>query len=311
MSTSPLTPGRLLAPPTTLLLLLLSVFLGMLLSVLAAQGLQVLFGLDLGLDELPAAADTGAGLRYRVRAVLFVSQAFSFLLPGWGLARWLYGPRWAFALGLRPLPSAAQCLIGCLVLFSALGLVVFSYQLNERLPLPVWAAEAEERSDSLIGLILRMETGLELIASLGIVAVLAAVGEELIFRGLLQPTLTRWFGGRGQAAIWVTAAVFSAIHFQWAGFLPRLVLGVVLGYLFYLTGRLWVPILAHALNNGAQVIGTYFLPPEAVEAAAEQAPAVTPLQAGCSLLLVLLGAFALQRISPPAVPPVPSDPPDE
>jgi hypothetical protein len=59
------------------------------------------------------------------------------------------------------------------------------------------------------------------------------------------------------AAIWIAAFIFSAIHLQFEGFLPRMVLGAVLGYLYYWTGNLWVPIIAHAFNNGVQVILIY------------------------------------------------------
>ena len=58
-------------------------------------------------------------------------------------------------------------------------------------------------------------------------------------------------------AIWISAIIFSAIHLQFEGFLPRMVLGVVLGYLYHWTGNLWVPMLAHAFNNGIQIVLIY------------------------------------------------------
>ena len=303
-----LTPAHLLSPVTVLFVLLLGTFLGLLVATLLGAGLS--HWLDI--EAIVADADNAdAGQRNRVRLVLLTGQLFTFFVPGLLLARWLYGRAWGRALALWPRPTGLQLLVGVLLLFSGAGLVLFAYQLNQEIPLPDWAVVAEERSAGMLELVLRMESPAELLLSLLIVAVLAAVGEELLFRGLLQPTLARWFGGREQAAIWATALIFSAVHFQFEGFLPRLVLGVLLGYLFVLSGRLWVPIVAHLLHNGVQVVGTYTLSPEAVQAAAEQAPVVTPLQAGCSLLLVLLGAFALQRISRPSVPTVPTSPPDE
>jgi hypothetical protein len=58
-------------------------------------------------------------------------------------------------------------------------------------------------------------------------------------------------------AIILSAAIFSFIHFQFYGFLPRMFLGILLGYMFYITGSLWTSILMHFLNNGAAVVLYY------------------------------------------------------
>jgi hypothetical protein len=60
-------------------------------------------------------------------------------------------------------------------------------------------------------------------------------------------------------AIWITAILFSALHAQYFGFIPRMVLGAVLGYLFYFTNNLWIPIFAHFVNNGMAVIMAYLI----------------------------------------------------
>ena len=302
-----LTPARLLSPGTILFVLSMGIFLGLLLATLLSAGLSEWLAVPTLLEQANAGTDVGPGGRYRLRAVLLLGQVCTFLLPGMVLARWLHGRAWGRALALWPTPTPAQLLVGVLLLFSGAGLVLFAYQLNQRIPLPEWASSAEARTEGMLELVLRMESPGELLFSLLVVAVGAAVGEELVFRGLLQPTLTRLFGERPQLAIWATALVFSAVHFQFEGFLPRLVLGVLLGYLFWLSGRLWVPIVAHLLHNGVQVVGAYALGAAALEQQATQTPAVTPFQAGCSLLLVLLGAYALQRIRPPSVPPSPTD----
>ncbi|MDR0811279.1 MAG: CPBP family intramembrane metalloprotease [Paludibacter sp.] len=95
-----------------------------------------------------------------------------------------------------------------------------------------------------------------LIFNLFLMAVVPAVSEELLFRGAVQQLIG---GQRHQIlAIWLTAFIFSAIHFQFYGFLPRFLLGAFLGYLFYWSKSLWLPILAHFTNNAAVVI-FYFL----------------------------------------------------
>ena len=89
-----------------------------------------------------------------------------------------------------------------------------------------------------------------------VVAILPGIGEELVFRGLIQTELQRAFGNP-HAGIWVAAAFFSAFHLQFFGFFPRLLLGAFMGYVYFWSGNLWFPILTHFLNNGLQLVGLY------------------------------------------------------
>ena len=94
-----------------------------------------------------------------------------------------------------------------------------------------------------------------LLLNLLIIALIPAVGEELTFRGVLQQGLTRKMNPH--AAIILSAAIFSFIHFQFYGFLPRMFLGILLGYMFYITGSLWTSIAMHFVNNGTAVVVYY------------------------------------------------------
>ena len=88
------------------------------------------------------------------------------------------------------------------------------------------------------------------------IGVLPAIGEEVLFRGVLQRKLTEhWVNPH--LAIWVAAALFSAIHVQFYGFLPRLLLGALFGYLYYWSGSLLIAIFAHFVNNGVMVLMLY------------------------------------------------------
>lgn len=95
-----------------------------------------------------------------------------------------------------------------------------------------------------------------LIVNLLVIALLTAFGEELFFRGTLQTTASS--SGAYHTSIWVVALLFSAMHFQVYGFVPRLLLGAWFGYLLYWTGSIYVPIFAHFLNNGVVVLCTWF-----------------------------------------------------
>ena len=103
----------------------------------------------------------------------------------------------------------------------------------------------------------KMELPIDLLVAMLVIAVLPAIGEELVFRGLIQNELYR--GTKNiHVAIWVAAILFSAIHFQFFGFVPRLLLGALFGYLYYWSRNLWIPILAHFVNNGLSVLVMYF-----------------------------------------------------
>ncbi|MDE6395798.1 MAG: CPBP family intramembrane metalloprotease, partial [Muribaculaceae bacterium] len=95
-----------------------------------------------------------------------------------------------------------------------------------------------------------------LVVSVLIVGILAGFSEELFFRGALQRLLSSANGIKPIAAIFISAFIFSFIHFQFYGFFPRLILGIYFGYLLYRTGSLWIPAIVHAFNNSLYIIGT-------------------------------------------------------
>jgi uncharacterized protein len=120
-----------------------------------------------------------------------------------------------------------------------------------------WMRAAEDTARRVTAQITQMDSGAAFAACFVTLAVIPAIGEELVFRGIVQPTLTRAVGGRVHVGIWLTAIVFSAIHMQFLGFVPRMLLGAGFGYLYQWSGRLSVPIAAHLANNGLQVLLLY------------------------------------------------------
>lgn len=118
-----------------------------------------------------------------------------------------------------------------------------------------WLRTQENRAAELTALITNFKSFGDFLLAFLVIAVFAAVGEEFVFRGLIQNELLR--GCKNiHVAIWLSAILFSAFHLQFFGFLPRMLLGVLFGYLYYWSGNLWIPIIAHFLNNG--VIVTMF-----------------------------------------------------
>jgi membrane protease YdiL (CAAX protease family) len=113
----------------------------------------------------------------------------------------------------------------------------------------------EDAAALMIENLLTMPDVQSLLATLIVVALIPALGEELLFRGIIQKLFTQRYGAH--AGIWITAFIFSFIHFQFFGFFPRLFLGALLGYVFYYTGSLWYAIAVHFANNAGAVIA-YF-----------------------------------------------------
>lgn len=137
---------------------------------------------------------------------------------------------------------------------------------NEHLTFPAflkgleqWMQNSEEKAAELTRAFMSMSSFPDLILNLFMIALIPAIGEELIFRGVIQK-LFRDLIKNSFIAILFTSILFSAIHLQFYGFLPRLMLGLILGYLLEWSGSLWLPIILHFLNNGLAVLLAYFYP---------------------------------------------------
>lgn len=194
--------------------------------------------------------------RGTIRTFLFFNNAFMFFFPAILFSALLYKKEWLKSVSADILPKLTSIIIGILVIFSSVGLIEYLYHLNSSFSLPQWMVDAELRSKEVIGVILTMDSIWELFANLFIVALIPAIGEEWFFRGILQDRLLKVVKNE-HLAIWIIAIVFSAIHMQFQGFLPRVLLGAILGYMFVWSKSLWLPIIAHFFNNGFQVMYFY------------------------------------------------------
>lgn len=119
-----------------------------------------------------------------------------------------------------------------------------------------WAREQEDTLQKMTDAVISFDTVGNLLLALFVMAVIAGVGEELVFRGMIQNELWR-ASNNIHLAIWASALVFSAIHMQFYGFVPRLLLGALFGYLYYWSGNVIVPMFAHFVNNAFAVIMKY------------------------------------------------------
>jgi membrane protease YdiL (CAAX protease family) len=121
----------------------------------------------------------------------------------------------------------------------------------------------EEGARQITELFLKTDHAGGMFFNIFMMAILPALGEELIFRGMVQKIFTRWTGNI-HIAIIITGFLFSLMHVQFYGFFPRWLLGVMFGYLLVWSGTLWLPIFAHFVNNAVAVFVSYLIQKEII-----------------------------------------------
>lgn len=119
-----------------------------------------------------------------------------------------------------------------------------------------WMMTKEDEARELTSLMIASSGVMTLSVNIIVMALIPAISEEFLFRGVFQQLFGRVLRSP-QAGLWISAFIFSTIHLQFYGFIPRLILGLVFGYLFYWTANMWIAIAAHFFNNGLLVVIAY------------------------------------------------------
>jgi membrane protease YdiL (CAAX protease family) len=200
-----------------------------------------------------------------------------------------------------------------LMMVSVIPFINYMAEINLRMDIPIRALDQllhtlEDTAEEMMQAFIATKSLWGLLVNLLMIGVIAAIGEELIFRGLLQ-RLIQEMVKNAHIAILITAVLFSAFHFQFFSFLPRFVLGVILGYMMYYGRSIWYPILAHFVNNSMGVVYYFFNSRGNNEDMLEEIGTSTliPVAAVVSLTLFLLFAllwyYQVKRIASQATPP--------
>ena len=187
-----------------------------------------------------------------------------FIIPPFIIA-WFLDRYPAIFLKCHKGPDITSLLFVVAIIFISNPLINWLTELNSKLSLPewlhgveVWMQSAEDQASKITAAFLSDTSINKLVLNLVMVAILPAIGEELLFRGIVQQLFKKMIRN-SHAAIWISAAIFSAIHLQFFGFLPRLLLGAMFGYMLEWSGTLWLPIAAHFTNNATAVIAYYLM----------------------------------------------------
>ena len=216
----------------------------------------------MGFGLMVASVATRLLIKQSMLAMLTIQDIFAFILPA-VVAMALFYLRPLHVMGLDRMPSLKALAVVVVFYLVSLPAMNWLVDFNGSMVLPSWMSgveeamrQAEDMAADATKQILDINTIPQLLFCLFVVGLMAGLSEEMLFRGAMQRTMQDSRLG-AHTAIWVTAIVFSAFHMQFFGFLPRMLLGAWLGYLFVWTRSLWVPIIAHTLNNSTVVVMSY------------------------------------------------------
>lgn len=279
--------------------ILVSFLIFMLVGMLAAIPL---FGLDSMLN-MPTINDLTNPESMRLLKFLQVVQSIGlFIVPPFILA-WLFYGNTDESLFLDKKPSRISYLLVVVMVFFTLPLINFIGEWNNQMQFPEWLSgleewmkNAEERAAELTEAFLKVESIGGLMFNLFMIALLPAIGEELLFRGVIQRIFTRWTRNH-HWGIWIAAILFSALHIQFYGFVPRMLLGVLFGYLLVWSGSMWLPVIAHFFNNAFAVVAMYLVDKNVLNPQVEEIGSTSEsyYAAALSLLLVLILLYMIKK----------------
>ncbi len=251
---------RSFSPFLKLVFLFMMIFMGMIIITIVGLALALpfygyeAFSILMGNHDLKNPQHL-AFLRY----VQIVSHFAMFIIPALLYAKLFESGSLQF-FALRRKQSWLIILIGGFSMIVLLPFVNWLGDINAAMKLPdsmkeleKWMLESENTAEKMIMAFVSETQWHVLLVNLFMVAIIPAIGEEFIFRGIIMRKLREWFGNI-HIAVFVSAFIFSAFHVQFYGFLPRIFLGMLLGYMFVWSGSLWLPMFAHFFNNGFAIV---------------------------------------------------------
>lgn len=227
-----------------LFFLLLFSFTGLLLSIVFISILAPVMG---GIDSLNF-----------IRVMQVFQSVFIFLVPAL-LCAYLFNEDGCQYLKIKKAVNLKVLIYSIILIVAIQPLISFTGYYNKMMTLPESLSELEQSmqamENSAAALLERLMADHSpdvVIANFIVIAVAAGITEEFFFRGSLQQLVKKICHNR-HVTVWITAFIFSFIHFQFYGFVPRMLLGALLGYIFLWSGNLWIPVIVHTLNNALSV----------------------------------------------------------
>ncbi|WP_426326879.1 CPBP family intramembrane glutamic endopeptidase [Pedobacter sp. R-06] len=245
-----------------LLLLFYAVTGGLVFGLLAVAIVLMIYGLGIVSNlDLLLAGDPKYIVGFKVIQIL--SSIGTFILPPIALALTERKKVTEFYLFRQPKFLLVVLVLAIMIL--SMPFMEWTVIWNQKMVLPdflhkieQWMKEKEAIAMKITIQLITVRSNFDFIVNLLMIAVIPAIGEELMFRGGVQRSLNRAFENP-HVAIWLSAIIFSAIHVQFYGFVPRMLLGAGFGYLYYYSGSIWYAMLAHFINNAYAVCAAFYM----------------------------------------------------
>lgn len=249
--------SQLIMTAFVVLVSFLFLFILSILAVIPFVGLEEMMGMFSGADpDNPSAI---ALLKY-----FQVVQSIGFFVLPPIMIGWLFSGNTVKYLQLDRKIDFTLIFIAIGAILIVNPFISFIGQINNEMSLPAflsgleeWMRRMEDQAAALIDRFMDVETIGGLLFNLLMIAVIPAVGEEFLFRGVIQKIFTGMTHSH-HGGIWISAFFFSALHMQFYGFLPRMLLGGLFGYMLVYSGSLWLPVISHFVNNALGVLFLYF-----------------------------------------------------
>jgi CAAX amino terminal protease family. len=269
----------------------ISIFCTLLLSILAQVISIIIFGSEITL--------TFESQNINALKLMQICQSLgTFVIPPF-IIGWLFTGNATKYLTLKGRVLPMAIILVTLTIFAANPFISFAGKINNNMVLPEflsgieqWIRQMEDKNTELINQFIQVETIGGIIVNLIMIVLIPAVGEELLFRGVIQKIFCR-ITKNHHWAIWITAILFSALHLQFYGFIPRTILGALFGYMLVYSGSIWLPVIGHFINNLAAATFLYLektqgLKIDMIEEKIEQWPIV--------IVSVILTIFLIRSI---------------
>jgi membrane protease YdiL (CAAX protease family) len=230
-----------------------------------------------------------------LKLIISFNQFFGLFLPAFIFLIVQYGKILREQIALHWVARYEIYLLAILALIFSFPVIQLLAEINTYIPVADWLESTSNEISQYMIRIIKMESTTDLILNLLLIGLLPALAEELFFRGMLQNELVRFLKNY-HAGIWFTAIVFSAFHFQFEGFLPRLYLGALLGYTYHYSRSFIIPILLHFTNNSILVMANYWSPQDFDQQSIEAAD-INYTFALVSVVIVIFTIWSIKKIT--------------
>ncbi len=252
-------------PLMKLLILIMIAIVSLFLVMVLGSLVLIPFIADGSLESIMRGIDySGISNLNILRYMQILSHIGLFIIPSL-LFAYLIGDGVNSYFGLSRPISFGLVLLSVFLMFSAVPLINYLIELNMNISLPdsmsrieEWMRRTEDSAMELTERFLHVDAFHGLLFNIFMIALIPAIGEEFLFRGIVLRLFRQW-SKNIHVAVLVSAVLFSAMHLQFYGFLPRLFLGVLLGYVFVWSGSIWLPVFLHFLNNTIAVTAYYLI----------------------------------------------------